>query len=95
MFSRTPAPLLYLAVLGILLPSVLAQFGNFFQGGFPFGHGHGHAHGRGGQEQGQGQPRREFKGWAEMETGEYLGRSSKSVFAPLSWLAPHGSQMLL
>lgn len=58
-----------LFTLLFLLPGTLAQFGNFFQGGFPF-------QGFQGNEQHheeQHRPRREHKGWSEMETG-------KSVF---------------
>ncbi|KAI9635361.1 uncharacterized protein MKK02DRAFT_44048 [Dioszegia hungarica] len=52
-----------LLVLMCLLPFTLAQFGNFFQGGFPFGGG-----GGGEQQPQQQRPRREHKGWSEMES---------------------------
>lgn len=45
-----------------LLPAVFAQFGGFFQGGFPFGGGH--------QQEAQRRPDRQYKGWTEMEAGE-------------------------
>ncbi|WWC87089.1 uncharacterized protein L201_001975 [Kwoniella dendrophila CBS 6074] len=49
-----------------LLPLTLAQFGGFFQGGFPFGgHGHGHQHH---EHQNDHGIRREHKGWNEMDT---------------------------
>jgi hypothetical protein len=51
-------------VILCLLPMAIAQFGNFFQGGFPFGGGGGE------QQQQQQRPRREHKGWTEMESGE-------------------------
>ena len=41
----------------------LAQFGNFFQQGFPFG---GHHH----QQQQPQEGGRTHKGWQEMDTGE-------------------------
>jgi hypothetical protein len=52
-----------------ILPLTMAQFGNFFQGGFPFGGG-----GGGEQHQQQQRPRREHKGWSEMESGEWTFR---------------------
>ncbi|WRT64976.1 uncharacterized protein IL334_001917 [Kwoniella shivajii] len=47
----------------VLLPFTFAQFGGFFQGGFPFG-GHGPPHHQDQQQQGI---RREHRGWNEMD----------------------------
>ncbi|RSH83868.1 Long chronological lifespan protein 2 [Saitozyma podzolica] len=58
-----PRPLLTLVTL-LLLPLTLAQFGNFFQGGFPFGGGHF----QGNQQDAPKSPGRQHKGWTEMES---------------------------
>ena len=48
---------------------VLAQFGGFFQQGFPF-----HPFGQGQQQQQQQPTGRQHKGWTEMDAGEQLQR---------------------
>lgn len=64
--TMLPRPLLTLIAL-LLLPLTLAQFGNFFQGGFPFGGGHF----QGNQQDAPKSPGRQHKGWTEMESGEW------------------------
>jgi hypothetical protein len=66
--AMIPRPLLTLVTL-LLLPLTLAQFGNFFQGGFPFGGGHF----QGNQQDAPKSPGRQHKGWTEMESGEWGG----------------------
>lgn len=69
MSLRSPAspgslPLLVQVVILLLaLPFAVAQFGGFFQGGFPFGGG-GHQH-----HEPPKRPDRQYKGWTEMEGG--------------------------
>nr|XP_031857380.1 uncharacterized protein CI109_007202 [Kwoniella shandongensis]KAA5524452.1 hypothetical protein CI109_007202 [Kwoniella shandongensis] len=67
-----PTPFSLLFILLLVMPfTVLAQFGQFFQQGFPFGGGHGHGHGgpqfheqqHGGGGGGGG---RQYKGWNDM-----------------------------
>ena len=51
-----------LVILLVLPTLTLAQFGGFFQGGFPFGQNPFHQ-----QDDGSQTPHREHKGWTEME----------------------------
>jgi hypothetical protein len=74
--------LLYL----LLLPFTLAQFGNFFQHGFPFGGGHFQS----GQQEAPRPPGRQHKGWTEMESGVSICRDlsgRKSVLMRFSALS--------
>jgi hypothetical protein len=60
--SIAALPIPQILLLLLCLPFALAQFGGFFQQGFPFG---GHHH----QQQQQDQGGRAHKGWQEMDTG--------------------------
>lgn len=55
----------HILIFLLCLPIALAQFGGFFQQGFPFG---GHHH----QQQQQDQGGRAHKGWQEMDSGTSL-----------------------
>lgn len=79
--TMLPGPLLTLITL-LLLPLTLAQFGNFFQGGFPFGGGHF----QGNQQDAPKSPGRQHKGWTEMESGEWGGpRHAHDAGLGFSW----------
>lgn len=62
---RSTFRILQILLLLLCLPIALAQFGGFFQQGFPFG---GHHH----QQQQQDQGGRAHKGWQEMDSGTSL-----------------------
>lgn len=62
--SASPSILAQAILFMLALPVVLAQFGGFFQGGFPFG---GHQH----QQEAIRKPDRQYKGWSEMESGTF------------------------
>lgn len=60
----------YVFILLFSLPAAVAQFGGFFQNGFPFG-GHQHQH----QQQQHDQGGRAHKGWHEMDSGTSYPRN--------------------